>query len=76
MTFNPKDRDVQTAIDLMKENDQSDGEILDTLMSELDLSEDDANKAIDVNNRICPNCGTSARAHTGNYCHQCGETFS
>lgn len=25
---------------------------------------------------LCPNCGASTTAHTGTYCHECGEPFA
>ena len=49
MSFNPDDPDIQTAIDMMRDNDKSDEEIMDTLMSELDLSEDNASEALEAN---------------------------
>jgi hypothetical protein len=47
--FNPNDPDIQTCIDMMRGRDESDGDILDTLVMELDLSETDAYAALDAN---------------------------
>jgi hypothetical protein len=47
--FDPRDVDIQTAIDMMRQNDKSDEEVIETLMSELDLSERDAVAAEIIN---------------------------